>query len=70
MEQRFDTGPQSWKQYAIALLLFNILGAFLVYGLLRLQAFLPLNPQKFPGVSGDTAFNRMAPESDLGLSDV
>ena len=47
----------AWNEYAIALLLFNILGAFLVYGLLRLQAFLPLNPQKFPGVGGDTAFN-------------
>jgi potassium-transporting ATPase potassium-binding subunit len=50
----------AWSEYAIALLLFNILGAFLVYGLLRLQSFLPLNPQKFPGVSGDTAFNTAA----------
>jgi potassium-transporting ATPase potassium-binding subunit len=47
----------AWTEYAIALLLFNILGALLVYGLLRLQPYLPLNPQKFPGVSGDTAFN-------------
>ena len=47
----------SWSEYAIALLLFNVLGGFLVYGLLRLQAFLPLNPQKFAGVSADTAFN-------------
>ena len=47
----------AWSEYAIALLLFNILGALLVYGLMRLQAYLPLNPQKFPGVSGDTAFN-------------
>jgi potassium-transporting ATPase potassium-binding subunit len=47
----------SWSEYAIALLLLNVLGGFLVYGLLRLQAFLPLNPQKFAGVSGDTAFN-------------
>ena len=47
----------AWSEYAIALLLFNILGAFLVYGLMRLQSFLPWNPQKFPGVSGDTAFN-------------
>jgi potassium-transporting ATPase potassium-binding subunit len=47
----------AWSEYAIALLLFNVLGALLVYGLLRLQPFLPWNPQKFPGVSGDTAFN-------------
>ena len=47
----------AWSEYAIALLLFNILGALLLYALLRLQAFLPLNPQEFPGVGGDTAFN-------------
>jgi K+-transporting ATPase ATPase A chain len=47
----------SWSEYAVALLMFNVLGACIVYGLLRLQGFLPLNPQKFPGLSGDTAFN-------------
>jgi len=47
----------AWSEYAIALLLFNVLGGVLVYGLLRLQAFLPLNPQKFPAVGADTAFN-------------
>ena len=47
----------SWKQYAIALLLFNVLGAVVVYGLQRLQFFLPLNPQKFAAVSPDSSFN-------------
>jgi potassium-transporting ATPase potassium-binding subunit len=47
----------SWKQYAIALLLFNVLGALIVYGLQRLQFFLPLNPQKFAAVSPDSSFN-------------
>ena len=47
----------SWKQYAIALLLFNVLGAVFVYALQRLQLFLPLNPQKFPAVSPDSSFN-------------
>jgi len=47
----------AWSEYAIALMLFNILGAVLVYGLMRLQAFLPLNPQKLPAVGADTAFN-------------
>ncbi|MGO8856634.1 MAG: potassium-transporting ATPase subunit KdpA [Steroidobacteraceae bacterium] len=47
----------SWKQYAIALLLFNVLGAVIVYGLQRLQLFLPLNPQKFAAVSADSSFN-------------
>jgi K+-transporting ATPase ATPase A chain len=47
----------SWRQYAIALLLFNLVGAVIVYGLQRLQFFLPLNPQKFAGVSPDSSFN-------------
>jgi K+-transporting ATPase ATPase A chain len=47
----------SWMQYAIALLLFNVLGAVIVYGLQRLQLFFPLNPQKFAPVSPDSSFN-------------
>ncbi len=47
----------SWKQYAIALLLFNVLGALIVYALQRLQLFLPLNPQKLAAVSPDSSFN-------------
>jgi potassium-transporting ATPase potassium-binding subunit len=46
-----------WKQYALALLLFNALGTLAVYALQRSQAWLLLNPQKFPGVSADSAFN-------------
>jgi K+-transporting ATPase ATPase A chain len=39
------------------LLLFDVLGAVVVYGLQRLQLFLPLNPQRFAAVSPDSAFN-------------
>ncbi len=46
-----------WRSYAIAILLFNALGALAVYALQRLQAWLPLNPQAFPNVSPDSAFN-------------
>ena len=46
-----------WKAYAIALLVFNGLGALLVYGLQRLQLWLPLNPQRFANVSPDSSFN-------------
>jgi potassium-transporting ATPase potassium-binding subunit len=46
-----------WKHYAIALLLFNVLGALIVYTLQRLQFWLPLNPQKFAAVSPDSSFN-------------
>ncbi|GAA5786259.1 potassium-transporting ATPase subunit KdpA [Chitiniphilus shinanonensis] len=46
-----------WKRYALALLLFNLLGALFVYTLQRLQGWLPLNPQGFGAVSPDSAFN-------------
>lgn len=46
-----------WKTYAIALLVFNALGAIAVYTVQRLQARLPLNPQALANVSPDSAFN-------------
>ncbi|HWZ63241.1 MAG TPA: potassium-transporting ATPase subunit KdpA [Steroidobacteraceae bacterium] len=46
-----------WKHYAVALLVFNTLGALAVYLLQRLQLWLPLNPQHFANVSPDSAFN-------------
>lgn len=51
-----ETG-QSWKAYAVALLTFNTLGALFVYGLQRVQAWLPLNPQGFSNISPDSSFN-------------
>ncbi len=47
----------AWREYAVAMLLFNALGFVLLYGILRLQAFLPLNPQSLPAVPPDLAFN-------------
>jgi K+-transporting ATPase ATPase A chain len=47
----------SWSHYAVALLLFNLLGALALYGLQRLQAWLPLNPQHLGAVSADSSFN-------------
>ena len=48
---------QTWQAYATALLLFNGLGAMVVYGLQRIQAQLPFNPQALPNVPPDSAFN-------------
>ncbi len=48
---------QGWKSYTIALLVFNALGILVVYGLQRLQGFLPLNPQGMSAVSPDSSFN-------------
>jgi K+-transporting ATPase ATPase A chain len=46
-----------WKKYAVALVVFNAIGALAVYALQRLQLWLPLNPQQFPNVSADSSFN-------------
>jgi K+-transporting ATPase ATPase A chain len=46
-----------WKPYAVGLLAFNTIGALAVYALQRCQAWLPLNPQNFPNLAQDSAFN-------------
>jgi K+-transporting ATPase ATPase A chain len=46
-----------WKRYAVALLVFNTVGALFVYAVQRLQAWLPLNPQGLPNVGPDSSFN-------------
>ncbi|HEY8682594.1 MAG TPA: potassium-transporting ATPase subunit KdpA [Rhodanobacter sp.] len=46
-----------WKRYALAMLLFNVLGVLVVYALQRLQLWLPLNPQHFGAVSPDSSMN-------------
>ena len=48
---------QGWRSYGVAMLLFNLIGALVLYGLQRLQNFLPLNPQNFDAVSPDLALN-------------
>ena len=47
----------NWKTYAVAMLLFNLLGLLVVYFLQRVQAFLPLNPQGMTAVTPDSSFN-------------
>ncbi|MCX5888057.1 MAG: potassium-transporting ATPase subunit KdpA [Deltaproteobacteria bacterium] len=46
-----------WKQYAVAMLIFNGLGVLVVFAVLLLQGWLPLNPEKFPGFSWDLGLN-------------
>ncbi|WP_269506126.1 potassium-transporting ATPase subunit KdpA [Burkholderia sp. IMCC1007] len=53
-----DAGTEmNWKQYTIATIAFNALGVLFLYGLLRLQGFLPGNPQQFGAMTPDGAFN-------------
>ncbi|MBI5237334.1 MAG: potassium-transporting ATPase subunit KdpA, partial [Deltaproteobacteria bacterium] len=51
---------QDWQGYAVSVLIFSVVGLLLTYLILRLQYFLPLNPQGFRGVAGDLAFNTAA----------
>jgi K+-transporting ATPase ATPase A chain len=48
---------QSWLGYTLAMLAFSLVGFLALYAMLRLQAYLPLNPQGFSGVPADLAFN-------------
>jgi K+-transporting ATPase ATPase A chain len=48
---------QHWTAYGFALLAFSLAGFLVLYGLQRLQAFLPFNPQALEGVTPDLAFN-------------
>jgi K+-transporting ATPase ATPase A chain len=52
-----SSATMDWKTYAIALLAFNTLGALFVYGVQRLQLWLPLNPQGMANVGTDSSFN-------------
>ena len=51
------SAESDWRQYALAVLAVNLVGFVVVYALQRMQGFLPLNPQDFPGVSPDSSFN-------------
>jgi potassium-transporting ATPase potassium-binding subunit len=42
-----------WTEYAIAMLLFSAVSMLVLYGLQRLQGFLPFNPQHLPGVDSN-----------------
>ncbi|MBR1150988.1 potassium-transporting ATPase subunit KdpA [Bradyrhizobium sp. JYMT SZCCT0428] len=48
---------QHWLTYAVAMLLFHVGGFLIIYGLMRLQALLPFNPQDQSAVAPDLSFN-------------
>lgn len=51
------SGEMNWKQYAMAIVLFNIIGLVALFGLQLLQGILPLNPEKFSAPTWHSAFN-------------
>jgi K+-transporting ATPase ATPase A chain len=48
---------QSWRRYAVHMLVFNLVLLVLTYAVLRLQFYLPLNPRQYAGLTPDGAWN-------------
>ena len=48
---------QSWRRYAVHMLVFQLVTVLLTYLILRAQFFLPFNQSKFPGVGADGSMN-------------
>src|SRR5271155_1520383 len=56
-----DSGTEmTWMEYAVAMLMFSMVGMLVLYGIERLQQFLPLNPQGFGPPPADLSFNTAA----------
>ena len=51
---------QTWREYAVALLLFSAFGMLVTYAIQRLQQVLPFNPQGLAAVGPDLSFNTAA----------
>ncbi len=55
---RIDAAREmGWKTYAFAVVAFSLVSFIYLYVLLRVQAFLPLNPQGFGNLAPDLAWN-------------
>jgi K+-transporting ATPase ATPase A chain len=62
LESRVDTGPQPWKQYVLALLLFNVVMFVFGFLVLALQPYVTgaLNPDEKGMLAPTTIFNTVA----------
>jgi potassium-transporting ATPase potassium-binding subunit len=56
-EERLNSGPQNWKQYTIALLVFNVVLFVYGYIVLSLQPWMPLNPRGLGMLEPTTVFH-------------
>ncbi len=55
---RIDAARETgWQSYAFAVIAFSLAGFVYLYVLLRVQAYLPLNPQGFGNLAPDLAWN-------------
>ncbi len=51
------TVEQTWRRYALHMLMFNLALLLFTYAVLRLQGVLPMNPRGLAGLTADGAFN-------------
>lgn len=51
------TQEMDWKSYLSSMLFFNLFGLIAIYILMRIQFYLPFNPQDFLALAPDLAFN-------------
>jgi potassium-transporting ATPase potassium-binding subunit len=57
---RGSSEDQSWKRYAMTVLIFSLAFSALLYAMLRLQGHLPVNPDHMKAVSSPLALNTAA----------
>jgi K+-transporting ATPase ATPase A chain len=51
---------ETWVEYAVSILLFSMIGMWVLYAMGHMQFYLPLDPQNFGAVAPDLAFNTAA----------
>ena len=56
-EKKLNSGPQNWKQYTVALLVFNLVLFVYSYIVLSVQPWMPLNPRGLGMLAPSTIFN-------------
>src|SRR5271170_3609430 len=56
-EKKLDSGPQNWKQYTVALLVFNMVLFVYGYIVLSVQPWMPLNPRGLGMLAPTTIFH-------------
>ena len=56
-EDRINSGPQNWKQYAVSLLVFNVVLYVFGFLILALQPWMPLNPRGLGALEPTTILN-------------
>lgn len=55
-----ETREMRWTEYAVAMLLFNVVAMIVLYAMQRLQGVLPFNPQALGAIEPGSSFNTAA----------